>query len=196
MCLGFQNNHSLSIFNAQCLPMALSTRELPRGFTTTAIRLYFAIQWRVVRKFKPGFKIEGICLNWSKRLKEFKCRAHQWYITKSCWYYVYYSENKSFCKVWVKADWLIRELTVLFEQHFLCGIGAVAITIESPPPGVALYIYNVTGDPLHSRALAHSRAPLLTQPCPPLFTQPCHGRTISTAVCIYVAGLCASCPAV
>ena len=24
----------------------------------------------------------------------------------------------------------------------------------------------VTGDPLHSRALAHSRAPLLTQPCP------------------------------
>ena len=37
-----------------------------------------------------------------------------------------------------------------------------------------------TGDPLHSRALAHSRAPLFTQPCPycsysraPLFTQPC-----------------------
>ena len=25
---------------------------------------------------------------------------------------------------------------------------------------------NVTGDPLHSRALAHSRAPLFTQPCP------------------------------
>ena len=45
-----------------------------------------------------------------------------------------------------------------------------------------------TGDPLHSRALAHSRAPLFTQPCP--------GRTMSTAVCIYVAGLCASCPAV
>ena len=42
-----------------------------------------------------------------------------------------------------------------------------------------------------------------TQPCPivhtavpPLFTQPCPGRTMSTAVCIYVAGLCASCPAV
>ena len=42
-----------------------------------------------------------------------------------------------------------------------------------------------------------------TQPCPivhtavpPLFTQPCSGRTMSTAVCIYVAGLCASCPAV
>ena len=42
-----------------------------------------------------------------------------------------------------------------------------------------------------------------TQPCPivdtavpPLFTQPCHGRKMSTAVCIYVAGLCASCPAV
>ena len=41
-----------------------------------------------------------------------------------------------------------------------------------------------------------------TQPCPivhtavhPLFTQPCPGRTMSTAVCIYVAGLCASCPA-
>ena len=31
-----------------------------------------------------------------------------------------------------------------------------------------------------------------TQPCP-LFTQPCPGRTMSTAVCIYVAGLCASC---
>ena len=25
---------------------------------------------------------------------------------------------------------------------------------------------SVTGDPLHSRAFAHSRAPLLTQPCP------------------------------
>ena len=42
-----------------------------------------------------------------------------------------------------------------------------------------------------------------TQPCPivhtavpPLFTQPCPGRTMSTAVCIYVAGLCASCPTV
>ena len=42
-----------------------------------------------------------------------------------------------------------------------------------------------------------------TQPCPivhtavpPLFTQPCPERTMSTAVCIYVAGLCASCPAV
>ena len=42
-----------------------------------------------------------------------------------------------------------------------------------------------------------------TQPCPivdtavpPLFTQPCPGRTMSTAVCIYVAGLCANCPAV
>ena len=42
-----------------------------------------------------------------------------------------------------------------------------------------------------------------TQPCPivdtavpPLFTQPCPGRTMSTAVGIYVAGLCASCPAV
>ena len=53
-----------------------------------------------------------------------------------------------------------------------------------------------TGDPLHNRALAHSRAPLFTQPCPPLFTQPCPGRTMSTAVCIYVARLCASCPAV
>ena len=74
-----------------------------------------------------------------------------------------------------------------------------------------------TGDPPHSRALAHSRAPIVwyihgwtstqpgtcTQPCPivhtavpPLFTQPCPGRTMSTALCIYVAGLCASCPAV
>ena len=42
-----------------------------------------------------------------------------------------------------------------------------------------------------------------TQPCPivhtavpPLFTQPCPGRTMSTAMCIYVAGLCAGCPAV
>ena len=35
---------------------------------------------------------------------------------------------------------------------------------------------------------SHSRAPLFTQPCP--------GRTMSTAVYIYVAGLCASCPAV
>ena len=174
--------------------MALPTREFPRGFTTTAIRLYFAIQWRVVRKFKPGFKIEGICLNWSKRLKEFKCRAHQWYITKSCWYYVYYSENKSFCKVWVKADWLNSWIngpiwTTFSVWYWSCGDYD---WITSP----WCRIYNVTGDPLHSRALAHSRAPLLTQPCPPLFTQPCHGRTISTAVCIYVAGLCASCPAV
>ena len=57
---------------------------------------------------------------------------------------------------------------------------------------IELFMYGVhaifTGDPLHSRALAHSRAPLFTQPCP--------GRTMSTAVCIYVAGLCASFPAV
>ena len=42
-----------------------------------------------------------------------------------------------------------------------------------------------------------------TQPCPivhsavhPLFTQLCPGRTMSTAVCIYGAGLCANSPAV
>ena len=29
-----------------------------------------------------------------------------------------------------------------------------------------LFYYHITGDPLHSRALAHSRAPLFTQPCP------------------------------
>ena len=28
------------------------------------------------------------------------------------------------------------------------------------------WLMQITGDPLHSRALAHSRAPLLTQPCP------------------------------
>ena len=104
----------------------------------------------------------------------------------------------------------------------------------------ALIWMKITGDPLHSRALAHSSAPLAfsssppgrngrhftddifkrinlnenhgwpstqpgtcTQQCPivhtavpPLFTQSCPGRTMSTAVCIYVAGLCASCPAV
>ena len=33
--------------------------------------------------------------------------------------------------------------------------------------GVSIYDKNtLTGDPLHSRALAHSRAPLFTQPCP------------------------------
>ena len=32
--------------------------------------------------------------------------------------------------------------------------------------GLFLYNQNTTGDPLHSRALAHSRAPLFTQPCP------------------------------
>ena len=31
---------------------------------------------------------------------------------------------------------------------------------------IAFVCYNNTGDPLHSRAHAHSRAPLFTQPCP------------------------------
>ena len=31
---------------------------------------------------------------------------------------------------------------------------------------VQLWQSIITGDPLHSRALAHSRAPLFTQPCP------------------------------
>ena len=31
--------------------------------------------------------------------------------------------------------------------------------------GAELFIALITGDPLHSRALAHSRAPLFTQPC-------------------------------
>ena len=38
--------------------------------------------------------------------------------------------------------------------------------------------------------------PIVHTAVPPLFTQPCPGRTMSTAVCIYVAGLCASCLAV
>ena len=38
--------------------------------------------------------------------------------------------------------------------------------------------------------------PIVHTAVPPLFTQPCPGRTMSRAVCIYVAGLCASCPAV
>ena len=35
-----------------------------------------------------------------------------------------------------------------------------------PPCRCESYKNNNTGDPLHSRALAHSRAPLFTQPCP------------------------------
>ena len=32
--------------------------------------------------------------------------------------------------------------------------------------GKVCHIMIITGDPLHSRAIAHSRAPLFTQPCP------------------------------
>ena len=38
--------------------------------------------------------------------------------------------------------------------------------------------------------------PIVDTAVPTLFTQPCPGRTMSTAVCIYIARLCASCPVV
>ena len=38
--------------------------------------------------------------------------------------------------------------------------------------------------------------PIVDTAVPPFLTQPCPGRTMSTTVCIYDAGLCASCPAV
>ena len=40
--------------------------------------------------------------------------------------------------------------------------GGLEKVVELNPAGGR----GVTGDPLHSRALAHSRAPLFTQPCP------------------------------
>ena len=57
-------------------------------------------------------------------------------------------------------------------------------------------VYLVTGDPLHSRALAHSRAPLFTQPCPHCSHSRAPGEQWARLCVIYVAGLCASCPAV
>ena len=76
------------------------------------------------------------------------------------------------CIVWNKNRFILIRFHCHFEQ-FLVSTN---------------YIYTLTGDPLHNRALAHSRAPLFTQPCP--------GKTIRTTVCIYVAGLCARCLAV
>ena len=44
-------------------------------------------------------------------------------------------------------------------QFFICKAYVIIISIIHQ-------MTVTTGDPLHSRALAHSRAPLLTQPCP------------------------------
>ena len=63
------------------------------------------------------------------------------------------------------------------------------------------YIYLIAINQIHG--WPSTQPGTCTQPCPivhtavpPLFTQPCPGRTMNTAVCIYVAGLCASCPTV
>ena len=53
----------------------------------------------------------------------------------------------------------------------------------------------LTGDPLHSRALVHSRAPLFTQLCPHCSHSRAPGEQWAR-LCMYVAGLCASYPAV
>ena len=59
-----------------------------------------------------------------------------------------------------------------------------------------LTCHYLTGDPLHSRALAHSRAPLLTQSCPHCSHSRAPGEKWAQLCVFYIVGLCASCPAV
>ena len=60
----------------------------------------------------------------------------------------------------------------------------------------------VTGDPLHSRALAHSRAPLFTQPCPHCSHSRAPGEqwarlcVFTLQGCVQVAWLCRGSPVV
>ena len=87
--------------------------------------------------------------------------------------------HKSICKIFI---------CVHHWQHLSC--------VET----IALYIF--TGDPLHSRALAHSRAPLFTQPCPHCshsrapgeqWARPC---VFTLQGCVQAARLCRGSPVI
>ena len=66
----------------------------------------------------------------------------------------------------------------------------------SHPQGCKIAFLQTHGWPSTQPGTCTQPCPIVHTAVPPLFTQPCAGRTMSTAVCIYVAGLCASCPAV
>ena len=63
-----------------------------------------------------------------------------------------------------------------------------------------IYRVKITGDPLHSRALAHSRAPLFTQPCPPCSHSRAPGEqwarlcVFTLQGCVQAARLCRGSP--
>ena len=86
------------------------------------------------------------------------------------------------------------ELFLTDQSNFMHVQSRLNSVFKTPSSRVTHY----TAGHLHTAVphCSHSRAPIVHTAVPPLFTQPCPARTMSTAVCIYVAGLCASCPAV
>ena len=94
----------------------------------------------------------------------------------------------------------IKEIWVRYNVGCTMGLllGHSALQIDRPSNGS---MWN--SDSFQPHGWPSTQPGTCTQPCPivhtavpPLFTQPCLGKTMSTTVCIYVAGLCASCPAV
>ena len=83
-----------------------------------------------------------------------------------------------------------------------CHWSVVLIRRLSPGPTSPEYSPVFTTQPTHPRltlytaGYLHTAVPHCSHSRAPLFTQPCTGRTMSKALCIYVAGLCARCPAV
>ena len=97
--------------------------------------------------------------------------------------------------------WIWKSFLVLFTALVWCWVSkfvvSLSLLLEWHNCIMELHDYSSssinTGDPLHSRT---QPCPIVDTAVPSLFTQPCHRRTMSTAVCIYVAGLCAHCLAV
>ena len=61
--------------------------------------------------------------------------------------------------------WIEKVKRFQYLAHFFY-FGIVVDSLNSILQRYFGYLCGFTGDPLHSRALAHSRAPLFTQPCP------------------------------
>ena len=91
----------------------------------------------------------------------------------TCW-----APQINFCEV--ANSWIVGRSAVWFVVEIITYPHHLILTQTTPQNEVCcLHLWkwsvtkthsrnspSVTGDPLHSRALAHSRAPLFTQPCP------------------------------
>ena len=158
----------------------------------TSFTIVYSTVYSGRSKKTPKLCVTGLCVGNSLVTGEFPTqRANNMENVPIWWCHHIQTTKTVIISLYLQATWSKNDISLVHEISF---IYLNFFIIETEKSG-----YQCD----HDHGWPSTQPGTCTQPCPivdtavpPLLTQPCPGRTMSTAVCIYVAGLCASCPAV